>query len=100
MILLREELGEALRYLREMRGLTLRDVSAQANVALSYLSEVERGKKEASSEVLASISNALGFPLSHILWETSLRLAVYDTVKISIPDAIPEEWNESAKNEA
>lgn len=97
MILLREELGEVLRYRREMKGFTLRDLSARANVSLSYLSEIERGQKEVSSEVLASIAQALNYPLSQILREASLNLAIYDTVNIAVPDTIPEEWNESAE---
>ncbi len=67
MILVREVLGEELRRRRLAQGRTLRDVSADAKVSLGYLSEVERGEKEASSELLASICEALGLPLSELL---------------------------------
>jgi transcriptional regulator with XRE-family HTH domain len=64
-------LGDALRRLRLRQGRTLREVSAAARVSLGYLSEVERGQKEASSELLASICGALGAPLSQVLREVS-----------------------------
>ena len=62
--LLRRELGDVLRERRRAQGRTLREVSATASVSLGYLSEVERGEKEASSELLASICGALELPLS------------------------------------
>lgn len=65
--LLRRELGEVLREYRTRQGRTLREVSSDATVSLGYLSEVERGQKEASSELLASICHALNVPLSHVL---------------------------------
>ena len=65
--LLRRELGEVLRDYRQRQGRTLREVSSDARVSLGYLSEVERGQKEASSELLASICQALNVPLSHVL---------------------------------
>ncbi len=71
MVLLRHLLGDALRRLRVRQGRTLREVSATARVSLGYLSEVERGRKEASSELLASICDALGAPLSQVLREVS-----------------------------
>jgi transcriptional regulator with XRE-family HTH domain len=71
MVLLRHLLGDALRRLRLRQGRTLREVSATARVSLGYLSEVERGRKEASSELLASICDALGAPLSQVLREVS-----------------------------
>ncbi len=64
--LARELLGEVLREERIRQGRTLREVSTAARVSLGYLSEVERGQKEASSELLQSISDALGAPLSAI----------------------------------
>ena len=63
MVLLRHLLGDVLRRLRLRQGRTLREVSASARVSLGYLSEVERGQKEASSELLAAICSALGTPL-------------------------------------
>lgn len=65
-VLARELLGEVLRTERVRQGRTLREVSLAARVSLGYLSEVERGQKEASSELLYSISQALGVPLSQV----------------------------------
>jgi transcriptional regulator with XRE-family HTH domain len=76
MVLLRHMLGDALRRLRLRQGRTLREVSAAARVSLGYLSEVERGQKEASSELLASICGALGAPLSQVLREVSDSFAL------------------------
>ena len=67
MIVLRRHVGDQLRRQRQGRGLTLRQVSANARVSLGYLSEVERGQKEASSELLASICGALDLPVSQLL---------------------------------
>ena len=74
--LLRHELGDVLRETRQRQGRTLREVSSQARVSLGYLSEVERGQKEASSELLASICTALETPLAYVLREVSERLYV------------------------
>jgi transcriptional regulator with XRE-family HTH domain len=76
MVLLRQMLGDALRRLRLRQGRTLREVSAAARVSLGYLSEVERGQKEASSELLASICGALVAPLSQVLREVSDSFAL------------------------
>ncbi len=76
MVLLRHLLGDALRRLRLRQGRTLREVSASARVSLGYLSEVERGQKEASSELLAAICSALGTPLSQVLREVSDNFAL------------------------
>ncbi len=67
MIVLRQHLGDELRRQRQQQGRTLRQVSAAARVSLGYLSEIERGQKEASSELLASICGALELPLSQLL---------------------------------
>ena len=67
MIVLRQHLGDELRRQRQQQGRTLRQVSAAARVSLGYLSEIERGQKEASSELLASICGALEVPLSQLL---------------------------------
>jgi transcriptional regulator with XRE-family HTH domain len=76
MVLLRHLLGDVLRRLRQRQGRTLREVSAAARVSLGYLSEVERGQKEASSELLAAICSALNTPLSHVLGEVSDSFAL------------------------
>lgn len=75
MVLFRRLLGEVLRSRRMQRGLTLREVSADARVSLGYISEIERGHKEASSELLASLCGALDVPLSDVLTDVSLAVA-------------------------
>ena len=65
--LLRTKLGERLRRTRRDQGRTLADVSRAARVSVPYLSEVERGRKEASSEVVAAICDALWIDLSDLL---------------------------------
>src|ERR671920_1000336 len=75
MVLLRRELGDVLREERQHQGRTLREVSSSASVSLGYLSEVERGEKEASSELLSSICGALDLPLSQVLIDVSSRMA-------------------------
>ena len=74
MTLLRTQLGTTLRGHRLRQRRTLRDVSGAARVSLGYLSEVERGQKEASSELLASICDALDLELADLLAEVSLGL--------------------------
>ena len=74
MTLLRTQLGNTLRGHRQSQRRTLRDVSGVARVSLGYLSEVERGQKEASSELLASICDALDLELADLLAEVSLGL--------------------------
>jgi len=73
--LLREVLGDVLRRARTKQGRTLRQVSDSARVSLGYLSEVERGRKEASSELLSAICDALDVPLSQLLVDASEQLA-------------------------
>jgi len=75
-VLLRQLLGDVLRRLRIRQGRTLREVSASARVSLGYLSEVERGRKEASSELLAAICAALETPLSQVFREVSDNFAL------------------------
>ena len=76
MVLFRRLLGDVLRDARMQRGLTLREVSADARVSLGYISEIERGQKEASSELLASLCSALDMPLSDVLREVSDLVAI------------------------
>ncbi len=87
--LLRAELGEVLRSLRLSQGRTLREVSSAAQVSLGYLSEVERGQKEASSELLEAITGALQVPLWFVLRQVSERLAILD--EALVPDTVPED---------
>jgi transcriptional regulator with XRE-family HTH domain len=90
MVLVRQEIGDVLRDFRQQKGRTLRQIASRASVALGYLSEVERGQKEASSEILASVADALGVPLSVIMREVSDRLASVEN--IVIPDRVPDEF--------
>ncbi len=70
-VLLRSSLGEVLRAERLRRGLTLRELSSGARISLGYISEIERGHKEASSELLAALCAAMQMPLSELLELTS-----------------------------
>src|SRR3954451_19901510 len=76
MVLLRQEIGDVRREQRQRQSRTLREVSAAARVSLGYLSEVERGQKEASSELLSAICTALGVRMSEVLREVSEKLAL------------------------
>lgn len=100
MVLVRQEIGDVLRDFRLQKGQTLRQVASRASVALGYLSEVERGQKEASSEILGSLAEALEVPISVIMREVSDRLALVEGVNLEvafaneglqsyIPDTIP-----------
>jgi transcriptional regulator with XRE-family HTH domain len=73
--LLREAIGAGLRRARTARRRTLRDVSRRARVSLGYLSEVERGRKEPSSELLAAICEALDVTLPDLLTDAAHSLA-------------------------
>lgn len=96
MVLVRQEIGDVLRDFRLQKGQTLRQVASRATVALGYLSEVERGQKEASSEILASLADALEVPISVIMREVSDRLAIVEGVSLEsavsdatyIPDSV------------
>lgn len=90
MVLLRQLLGDVLRRLRVRQGRTLREVSTMARVSLGYLSEVERGQKEASSELLASICGALGVPLSQVLREVSDQFALAELQAAPVMPELPE----------
>ncbi|AFV89335.1 MAG: helix-turn-helix transcriptional regulator [Acidipropionibacterium acidipropionici] len=77
--LLREMLGESLREQRFAQGRTLREVSSGARVSLGYLSEVERGQKEASSELILAICTALQLPQSELMRMVSDKLLKAET---------------------
>jgi transcriptional regulator with XRE-family HTH domain len=70
-LLFRVSLGDVLRAERMRQGMTLRELSSSARVSLGYISEIERGQKEASSELLAALCEALDVPLSGVLREVS-----------------------------
>jgi transcriptional regulator with XRE-family HTH domain len=80
MVLFRGLLGDVLRAQRMRRGMTLREVSAEARVSLGYISEIERGQKEASSELLFSLCSALDLPLSAVLREVSDLVALEESL--------------------
>jgi transcriptional regulator with XRE-family HTH domain len=77
---LRQAVGEALRRRRQAQGRTLREVAAAAGVSLTYLSEVERGRKEASSEVLEAVCAALHLGLAELFLEVAETLALAEAV--------------------
>ena len=93
-ILLREVIGDVLRQARTSQGRTLREVSNSARVSLGYLSEVERGRKEASSELLNAICTALDVPLSRVLCDAGTELACHDDMdrlrggRIDVPTTV------------
>jgi transcriptional regulator with XRE-family HTH domain len=90
MVLFRRLLGEVLRDRRMRRGMTLREVSADARVSLGYISEVERGQKEASSELLAALCSALDVPLSEVLAEVSDAVALEEAaLAVAVDEAAP-----------
>lgn len=81
-VLLREAIGDRLRHARTNQRRTLREISHSARVSLGYLSEVERGQKEASSELLAAICDALALPLSELLFNVASDITALETVGI------------------
>lgn len=100
MTLARHEIGEVLRDVRLRKGHTLRQVAGRASVALGYLSEVERGQKEASSEILAAVAEALETPLSSIYIEVGERLQMQEQLQpqTAIPDTVPDELVQSVNS--
>ena len=87
MVLLRRVIGDALRSRRQSQHRTLREVSTAANVSLGYLSEIERGQKEASSELLAAICEALGARLSELLGDVSSTMASAEEIEGVLADS-------------
>jgi transcriptional regulator with XRE-family HTH domain len=86
MVLLRRVIGDALRARRLAQRRTLREVSTAANVSLGYLSEIERGHKEASSELLAAICDALGARLSEMLSDVNAMVSLAEQMdEVSAP---------------
>ena len=87
MALLREAVGRSLRAARTEQSRTLRDVAREARVSLGYLSEVERGQKEASSELPNSICEALGLQLSALMSDVTSQIASSEIAKLTVVDA-------------
>ena len=102
MVLLRRVIGDALRARRQGQHRTLREVSTAANVSLGYLSEIERGQKEASSELLAAICDALGARLSEVLGEVSDTLLLAEEMEgVLVPvDGKPAKPDDSVRKVA
>jgi transcriptional regulator with XRE-family HTH domain len=85
-ILLRSHIGSALRASRVSQGRTLRDVAKSARVSLGYLSEVERGQKEASSELLNSICSALDISIGEVLVQVSTQIRSQEAPILTVVD--------------
>ncbi len=83
MTAMRELIGDVLRARRLAQGLTLRDVSERARISLGYISEIERGQKEASSELLAALAQALDVPLSKVLLDVSSLLELEEAADLA-----------------
>ena len=75
--LMRDLIGDLLRRTRVGQGRTLREVAEDAQVSLPYLSEIERGRKEASSEVLAAVYRSLGLSITEVLGELYQRTTLF-----------------------
>jgi transcriptional regulator with XRE-family HTH domain len=86
---LREAVGEALRRRRQGQGRTLREVAEAAGVSLTYLSEVERGRKEASSEVLEAVCAALHLGLAELFFEVAETLAAAEPLPVPVVGFVP-----------
>lgn len=82
-MLLRQVIGSVFRRLRRERGITLRELAELAQVSVPYLSEIERGRKEPSSEILAAICRALELELADLLAEVQFDLAT--AVRSTLP---------------
>ncbi|HTJ69566.1 MAG TPA: helix-turn-helix transcriptional regulator [Actinospica sp.] len=75
----RDLIGDVLRRERQAQDRTLQDVADAARISMPYLSELERGRKEASSEILAATARALGLRLSDLVSLANSRLGEYET---------------------
>jgi transcriptional regulator with XRE-family HTH domain len=83
-MLLRHAIGATLRHIRLDDGRTLREVSRAANISMPYLSEIERGRKEPSSEILAGICSALGMTLVDLLQEVTAEQLVAEALVVDL----------------
>ncbi|MGC0366656.1 DNA-binding XRE family transcriptional regulator [Rhodococcus sp. 27YEA15] len=79
--LIREAYGRVLREVRRDQDRTLSDVAAAVGMSKQYLSEIERGKKEPSSEILQSICSALAMPLEHLLFRSGNKIIALGSVR-------------------
>lgn len=76
-------MGEVLRELRREKGITLRELSKKSNVALGYISDIERGKKDPSSVVIQSLANGIGMSAAALIIESGYRMGDWDTAELS-----------------
>ncbi|MEY4458021.1 MAG: transcriptional regulator ClgR [Actinomycetota bacterium] len=81
MVLIREQLGGVFRDARKRQGLTLSAVSETARVSQGYISELERGLKEPSSEIINNLARAYGMSLSEVLFAVGNRVAGLEAVR-------------------
>ncbi len=95
-MLFRSALGSELRASRIAQSRTLRDVAREARVSLGYLSEVERGQKEASSELLAALCNALNIQLSTLLSDVTSAIAKSEKATLAVVKPIDEKISDAA----
>jgi transcriptional regulator with XRE-family HTH domain len=79
----RDVLGEVIREQRIANGLQLRDVSKRGHISYSFLSEVERGVKDCSSDSLQGIANGMGVEVHDLIIEAGYRMA---EAKVKVPD--------------
>ena len=96
-VLLREALGDRLRHARTSKHRTLREVSRTARVSLGYLSEVERGRKEPSSELLAAICDALDLPLYELLGLVAADVRALDEVASAPTASVTREGSDELR---
>jgi transcriptional regulator with XRE-family HTH domain len=80
----RDALGSQLRELRQARGETLSETAGRAGISLQYLSEIERGTKDPSSEMIAAVAGALDAPLSELTLAVARRLHVAETAQSTV----------------
>lgn len=99
-VLLREAIGDRLRHARTIQHRSLREISHTARVSLGYLSEVERGQKEASSELLSAICEALEFPLPDLLHAVASDVAVLDSMAMDGADIEGTHWDQQRESSA
>ncbi|MTE13300.1 helix-turn-helix domain-containing protein [Nocardia aurantiaca] len=85
----REALGEQLRSLRQERGEKLTETAGRAGISPQYLSEVERGRKEPSSEMIAALAGALGTSLGALTRQVAEDLLRYRPVPAHHPALSP-----------
>ncbi len=93
---LRKALGTELKARRNEQGLSLRALSAKAKVSLGFLSEIERGQKEVSSEVLRAITNALNAPLSEVVINAGVAMAKLESASQTVVVKLPVKNQERA----